>query len=76
MALGEYAKRGREVDILAYVKESPQPTLAMESVNHYLDSCEQFSKGGRLNAKPNPAAIAALKTVIKILDAQLRDPRG
>jgi len=76
MALGEYAKRGGEVDILAYVKESPQPTLAMESVNHYLDSCEQFSKGGRLKAKPNPAAIAALKTVIKILDARLRDPRG
>lgn len=70
---GAAAKRGGHDEILVYVKQSPQPAAAVAAVSDYLDTCELFQKKAGVNTKPSPAAIAALKTVIAILDRELRD---
>ncbi|MFT4586276.1 MAG: hypothetical protein ACI9VS_000779 [Candidatus Binatia bacterium] len=67
------AKRGGFDEILAYVKQSPQPAAAMSSVLYYLESCRAFFEEAGLKNEPSPAAMAALKTVIAILDRELRD---
>ena len=71
-ALEETLERGDDDAIGAFMRESPQPNVALNASALYLSACERLSKEIGTSTNPVPAAIAAMKAVIQILDDKLR----